>query len=102
MSKRIYFNRYAGEKLPPNSKLVTRGSKSKYGNPYEVGDKPGQYTRGEALRLYRIYLDQAIKNNTLDLSPLIGKNLACTCKLSEACHVDILLEKIDSLYTLAL
>ena len=100
MSKRIYFNRYAGEKLPPNSKLVTRGSK--YGNPYSVGDKPGQYTREEALRLYRIYLDQAIKNNTLDLSPLIGKDLACNCKLSEACHVDILLEKIDSHYTLAL
>jgi hypothetical protein len=88
MSKRIYFNRYEGEKLPPDTKLVGRGSR--YGNPYKVKD----YGREEALRLYRIYLEEGLREGTIDLSPLIGKNLACTCKLSEPCHADILLEYV--------
>ena len=88
MAKRIYFNRYAGDRLPPNTMLVGRGSR--YGNPYKVAE----VGREEALRLYRIYLDEAIRKGTIDLSPLIGKDLACTCKLSEPCHADILLEKL--------
>lgn len=84
MAKRIIFNRYEGKKLPDNTKLVSRPSR--WGNPYKVSE----YGRDEALRLYRIYLDK----KKIDLTPLIGKDLACTCKLSEPCHADILLEKL--------
>ena len=93
MSKRIYFNRYNGERLPPNAKLVGRGSR--YGNPYKVED----VGRDEALRLYRIYLEEGLSKKTIDISPLIGKDLACSCKLTEDCHADILLEKVEGLFT---
>lgn len=91
MSKRISYNRYTGQKLPENARLVTRPSK--YGNPYKVST----YGRLEALRLYREYLEKAIAEGRIDLKPLIGKDLACSCKLSEDCHADILLEYIKTL-----
>ena len=92
MSKRIQYNRRArlkGITLPPGAIYV--GRPSRWGNPYKVGE----YTRAEALRLYRIYLDEKLKDGTIDLSPLIGKDLACSCSLSEPCHGDILLEKLS-------
>lgn len=55
----------------------------------------GDYTRAEALRLYKIYLEEKLKAGTIDLSPLIDKDLACSCSLSEECHADILLEKLS-------
>lgn len=91
MSKRICFNRYNGEKLPPNTKLV--GGGSRYGNTYPLKE----YSREESLRLYKIYSEQKIKEGTIDISLLMGKDLAWTCKLSEACHADILLEKVKEL-----
>jgi len=91
MTKRIHFNRFTGDRLPCNAVLVTRGSR--YGNPYKVAE----VGREEALRLYRIYLEEAIRTGALDLSPLIGKDLACSCKLTEGCHADILLDRVAKL-----
>ena len=87
--KRIQWTRkdvLAGKKLEPGAMLVTRPSR--YGNPYPVDT----YGREEALRLYRIYLEEKVKNGWPDLARLKGKNLACACELHEACHADILLE----------
>lgn len=87
MHKRVHFNRYEGQRMQDNSALVTR--QTRY----------GEFGREEALRLYKIYLDWAIKWKLLDLAPLAGKDLACNCQLNEACHADILLARINELKT---
>jgi hypothetical protein len=85
---------YKGVKLPDNTKKVDRSTK--YGNPYKVGNKLGEFTRDEALRLYEIYLDFVVSKKLLDIEPLRGYNLACSCKLEDNCHADILLKKLES------
>jgi hypothetical protein len=96
MSKRIKYslsNAYKGERLPENSKKVDRSTK--YGNPFKVGSKVDEFTRDEALRLYTIYLDFVVSKKLLDLKPLKGYDLACSCDLLDSCHVDILLNKLN-------
>lgn len=97
MSNRVKYSLqdiYKGVKLPDNTKKVDRSTK--YGNPYKVGDKLGEFTRDEALRLYEIYLDFVVSKKLLDIEPLRGYNLACSCKLEDNCHADILLKKLES------
>jgi hypothetical protein len=97
MSNRVKYSLqdiYKGVKLPDNTKKVDRSTK--YGNPYKVGNKPGEFTREEALRLYEIYLDFVVSKKLLDIEPLRGYNLACSCKLEDNCHADILLKKLES------
>jgi len=89
MSKRVQRRRVKGWRLPEDTIIVDRSTK--YGNPFKVED----FGREEALRLYRIYLDWVVNKKLLNLSSLTGKNLACTCKPSEDCHADILLEYIN-------
>lgn len=97
MSNRIKYSLYdvyKGVKLPDNTKKVDRSTK--YGNPFKVGSKLGEFTTEEALRLYEIYLDFVVSKKLLDLKPLIGYNLACRCNLEDNCHADILLKKLES------
>src|SRR5262245_45454496 len=49
--------------------------------------KQGGWKAG-ALILYKDFLLEA----ELDPTELQGKNLSCTCKLSDPCHADVLLE----------
>lgn len=49
--------------------------------------KAGGWKAG-ALILYRDFL----REENLDPSELQGKDLSCTCKLTEACHADVLIE----------
>lgn len=88
MAKRITYNRFKDGKLPTNTKRVDRGTR--YGNPFKLDD----YERDEALRLYEIYLDEALAKKTLDLTPLYDMDLACSCKPGDRCHADILLNRI--------
>ena len=44
--------------------------------------------REAAKLLYRDHLEE----EGLDPTELRGKNLVCTCKLTDACHADVLLE----------
>lgn len=62
---------------------------SKWHNPYKLS----KYSREEALRLYRerLYESGLIK----DIEELRGKNLACYCPRTEACHVDVLIEELE-------
>jgi hypothetical protein len=97
MSNRVKYSLqdiYKGVKLPDNTKKVDRSTK--YGNPYKVGNKLGEFTRDEALRLYEIYLDFVVSKKLLDIEPLRGYNLACHCNLEDNCHADILLKKLES------
>ena len=97
MSNRVKYSLqdiYKGVKLPDNTKKVDRSTK--YGNPYKVGNKLGEFTREEALRLYEIYLDFVVSKKLLDIEPLRGYDLACHCNLEDNCHADILLKKLES------
>jgi hypothetical protein len=49
--------------------------------------KAGGWKAG-ALILYRDF----IRDEQLDLRELQGKDLSCTCKLTEPCHADVLIE----------
>jgi hypothetical protein len=91
MNKRIHWNRFEGVPLPQDSKRVDRGTR--FGNPYKVSE----HGRTEALKLYETYLRECIKNKALDLSPLVGMDLACSCKLSEECQGDILLRYVNDI-----
>lgn len=84
--------------MPPNTVCVTRASK--WGNPHRIGFCPEcgvNHTREEAIAEFRAEVSQLPR----DGAPLIwlrGKNLACFCKLSEACHADVLLELANRNY----
>jgi hypothetical protein len=67
------------------------GRPSRWGNPFIVGDAPGQYTRESSLALFRIYATNARRSPDW-LEPLRGRDLACWCPLDQPCHADILLE----------
>ena len=88
---RIHWNRFAGRPLPPNTKLVSRPTK--YGNPYNLRD----YDRKTALRLFAEYLDGVLKNDPTFLDELRGHDLACSCKLEEECHADIIIRRIENI-----
>jgi len=105
---RVQRKRVSGFKLPENTVCVDRTTK--YGNPFIVG-KHG--TTEDCVRLFKhlaagnlvfpqkgpIEIDKQksyiahLKNN---LDKLRGKNLACFCKESAACHADVLIELANS------
>lgn len=96
--KRIQRKRTKGWKMPENTVYVGRGTQ--WGNPYVVG-KDG--TREECIAKYaKDLLPYNHKTGTMrdfyvsqlwleEIMKLKGKNLACWCKPSEACHADWLL-----------
>jgi hypothetical protein len=67
---------------------------SRWGNPYKIGDK-GIATNSDAKVAFFYYTWRTSEGITLAeqaKSELRGKNLACFCKLSDPCHVDVLLK----------
>lgn len=82
---RVVLSRKKGWKMPPNTVKVSRPSK--WGNQFAVAE----YGRQLAVDNYRRYLIGKRVIGALDMSELKGKNLACWCKLDEACHADVLL-----------
>lgn len=91
--------------MPENAVYV--GRPTKWGNPFEVG---GDVTRQDAVQRYAIHLANYFgwverelarafypwpvqSTEFLDwIKPLRGKDLACWCSLSDACHADLLLK----------
>jgi hypothetical protein len=75
------------------------------GNPFKIGDfaahsegfKDRALTREEAIRMFKDVLDKALQVNPHYLDELKGKDLACWCRLDEACHADVILRKLNSL-----
>jgi len=90
--KRIERKRTKGWRMPPNGRYV--GRRTRWGNPYEVGNKEGEYTLSEALERYEAWLDGKLAEDPSFLDPLVGKDLACWCHLNEDCHADILLRRL--------
>jgi Domain of unknown function (DUF4326) len=95
--RRIQLKRMKGWRMPPNTLKVDRSTK--WGNPFKV-DYKGM-TPELAVQSFKNVLDEfgeyqvskRVKVTIDDIKrELRGKNLACWCKPSEACHADVLLE----------
>lgn len=91
MSKRVSWNRFKG-RLPDNTARVDRSTV--WGNPYKLAD----YSREESLKLFSHYLDGKLQQEPDFLAPLKGKDIACSCSLSVACHGDIIITKLITIY----
>lgn len=78
--------------MPPNTVVVSRPSK--WGNPFKVG-VDGVKDVADAVRRHRAVYE-AIGDRSVIQQQLRGKNLACWCPLSSACHADVLLEISNS------
>lgn len=89
MPKRIQRSRAKGWRLPENALIVDRSSK--WGNQFKINE---ERTRKEAIMAYRIWIESCLTPEQREeyLAPLRGKDLCCWCKISQACHADILLE----------
>ncbi len=88
---RVQYKR--GDKLPPNTKLVTR--RTRWGNPYKVIPW-GPYTLEKSLSLYRNDLQGILKMEPDFFGPLRGYDLACACPLDQDCHADIIMELLEN------
>lgn len=94
--KRIQRRRTKGWAMPEGAVYV--GRPTKFGNPYAVGEvnpiTDEERTREESVRLYRLSVTQWWPPTFLDTvrNELAGKDLACWCRLDEACHADVLLD----------
>jgi hypothetical protein len=71
------------------SDTVYVGRPTIWGNPFSLADG---YTREEAVAKYEEWLRGELNDRPHMLDPLIGKDLACWCSLSEACHADVILK----------
>jgi hypothetical protein len=83
---RIQLSRRKGWRMPPDTVLVARPSR--WGNPFSLIE----LGRERAIALYREHLQELLATQSIDLSPLRGKNLACWCALDLPCHADVLLD----------
>lgn len=81
MPVRIQRRRTRGWRMPPNTVYVGRGSR--WGNPFTWANSDGVHPA------IRFACEVA---PFLDVTPLVGKNLACFCALDQPCHADSLLE----------
>ena len=105
--KRIQLHRSKGWRLPEGAVSVARPSR--YGNPFRVGVRPGEYRPAEAVALYRVWLLErrpVISDRgdwPVHLDPLRDATaLACWCPLTDAeggrvpCHADVLIELLEA------
>jgi hypothetical protein len=81
MPLRIQRSRAKGWRMPENAVYVGRGSR--WGNPFTLANSGGAHP---ALRF------ACEVAPLLDVSELRGKDLACWCRLGQACHADVLLK----------
>lgn len=97
--RRIQLHRFRGYNLQDHSRevnglqAVNCARPSKWGNPHKVGWCPecgASHTRDEAIAEFSAEVDN-LENREKIVDGLRGKNLACFCKPSEACHCDVLL-----------
>ncbi len=103
MPERIQLRRAKGWRMPPNTVKVARPSL--FGNPFTVkAAEAAGYTRQCAVGAFADWLagnPWACGDDTYEakrqailaaLPRLRGMNLACFCRLDQACHADVLLE----------
>jgi Domain of unknown function (DUF4326) len=107
MPKRVQLHRGTGWRMPSNTRKVDRSTV--FGNPFDSV----KYGVDDAVNMYRAWLTGAITDGEIEgrypalvakhliarrrrvlasLHELRGKNLACWCSSSQACHADLLLD----------
>lgn len=109
MPKRIQMTRQKPWRADnPDAVIVARPSK--WGNPWKVGE-PSAYWMGPGLSsprrpnpvplmdarevtdIFRGAISAgALPYTREDLDEIVGKDLACWCKIGDPCHADVLLE----------
>ena len=90
---RVQLSRRMGWRMPTNTVNVARPGK--YGNPHKIGLCPVcgvDHTRDEAIAELRAEIEGDPMLQARIREDLAGKNVACWCRLNEACHGDVLLE----------
>ena len=107
MPKRVQLHRATGWRMPSNTRKVDRSTV--FGNPFDSV----KYGVDDAVNMYRAWLTGTITDGEIEgrypslvakhliarrrrvlasLHELRGKNLACWCSTSQACHADLMLE----------
>ena len=88
---RIQLSRRKGWRIPENTVKVDRSTR--WGNTFTV-QECGSIER--AVNLFDHDLNKAAcfhpSAYAAYIAPLVGKNLACWCKLDAPCHADVLME----------
>lgn len=70
------------------------GRGTPWGNPFIVGVHGNL---PQVIKRYEENVRAEIQAGTMDLTPLIGKRLACSCK-PKPCHGDVLVKLIKEIY----
>ena len=86
---RIKRERTKGWKMPTNAVYV--GRPTRYGNPYSLDD----YDRTTAIDMYAKWIDEQLEKDPSFLDALLGKDLACWCRMDQPCHADVLIKMIE-------
>lgn len=84
---RIQLSRKKGWRMPPNTVKVDRTTR--YGNDFVMAHEG---MRAAAIEAFREQAKAQMECSPAFYAPLRGKNLACWCRLDQACHADVLLE----------
>lgn len=90
--RRIQRKRTKGWRMPEGAVYV--GRPTKWGNPYPM---PSFEPHHMAVDRYRYWLRGTLRNGILppqsiEITQLRGKDLACWCPLDQPCHADVVLE----------
>ena len=87
IAKRVQRKRVRGWRMPANTVYV--GRPTRWGNPY----KPSRYADPKGCLIdYKHWLKGKLFEDGSFLDSLIGRDLACWCRLDQPCHADVLLE----------
>jgi hypothetical protein len=87
MPKRIQMSRQRPWRAAnPDAVIVARPSK--WGNPFTIAGRG----RAVAVASFRQWAEFRVAGGSIDLSELVGRDLACWCPLDQPCHADVLLE----------
>lgn len=89
---------WRGERMrsPNGLKCVYVGRPTPFGNPFRMGS-PQAPKRGDAVRLFEIYIAEHPELIREAKAKLRGKNLACWCPCDgQPCHADVLLRIANS------
>ncbi len=87
MPRRLRLSRKKGAKNPAGAVVIARPSK--WGNSYKIG----RLTRDQAIAAYKrdLYAGRLAFTVADVKRELKGRDIACWCRLEDACHGDLLL-----------
>jgi Domain of unknown function (DUF4326) len=96
---RFQHRRVKGFRSPPPFKVVTRGRRSRYGNPFRLTKDQQGDPAAHALVVaqFREWITSPAQAELLAEArrELRGLNLGCTCPIGLPCHADVLLELVN-------